>query len=90
MRATVIAIAVAAGIWSPTFAQFYTDGPLLEPEQQTIQELRAIRRQHDRPADQRQRDVRIAAAAGTGALAAILAFVYWRRRRHATAGRSDA
>jgi LPXTG-motif cell wall-anchored protein len=34
--------------------------------------------------------VRIAAAAGTGALAAILAFVYWRRRRHATAGRSDA
>jgi hypothetical protein len=85
MRAAIIAIAVAIASWS-AFAQgsFNTDGPLMEPERQTIDELRAVRRQYDRPADQRQHEVRIAAAAGAGAVAAIVAIVYWRRRRHAT------
>jgi hypothetical protein len=87
MRATVIAVAIAAGLWSSVLAQFYGDGPLMEPEQQTIQELREIRRQLERPADQRQHDVRVVVAAGIGAVAVILALRYWRRRRHAD-GRS--
>jgi hypothetical protein len=69
---------------TPRPGGFLTGGPLMEPEQQTIQELREIRRQLERPADQRQHEVRIAAAAGAGAVAAIVAIVYWRRRRQAT------
>jgi hypothetical protein len=56
---------------------------MMESDNQTIQELRDIRRQFERPADQRQRDVRVAVTAGVGAIAVILALRYWRRRRHA-------
>jgi hypothetical protein len=62
----------------------------MQSDKQTIQELRDIRRQLERPADQRQHDVRVAVAAGVGAIAVISALRYWRRRRHAAVeGRSQ-
>jgi hypothetical protein len=83
-RATssLMCAAVALVIMAPgAGAQFLTDGPLLEPECQTIQELRAdVQARQEHIADRRQHEVRIVAAAAVAACGAIFAILRWRKR----------
>ena len=61
-------------------ATIYTDGPLMQPDNVSIQEFREMQRQLDRPADQRQHEVRLDMMIGLGAVAAGFAFGHFRRR----------
>jgi hypothetical protein len=65
---------------APAKATIRTDGPLMEPEHQTLKDLREINRQAQQLQDQRQHEVRIAVAIGGGLIAAGFVFYRFRRR----------
>ena len=80
MRKLLFVAVAALAAMSPTRtpATYYTT-PIKEGEYETIQELRESSLRYDRPADQRQHDVRVTVAIGVVVIVAGFAFRHWRR-----------